>query len=437
MDIDDRLAAGIKAHQSGDGETALEAYKAVLAENPDHPDGLHYLGLLIFNKEDPDNAIALIEHALELNPMNAAAHNNLANIFKLLGRREDALKGYIRAVDADAGHEEAWRNLSMLAGDTAKAGDVLSVLGAITEKFPKHPEAWCSYGQALRRAERPQEAVEALETALELGIEPAGVAVRCARFLAQLGQEDRAVSHLERLVEKYPEDADAQFHLAAAKGEQPSQAPEDYVKAHFDSFAPTFDEVLTALNYETPQLIAEKVKALAAKAGHPFEDVADLGCGSGLCGPLIREVSGKLSGIDLSAGMLKKAASRNVYDFLIEGELVAFLNADLPTQFDICVCADTLVYLGDLKPFFEGVEKALKPDGVLLASVETLDQPDGTYYLHDAGRYSHAPSYLRKTAEATGLNYGPEESVMLRKELGKDVMGLIFQVQKRANPGVG
>lgn len=429
MELDERLAEGIKAHQAGEAEAALAAYKAVLAENPDHPDALHYLGLLVFRKDDPEAAISLIEHALHINPINAAAHNNLANIFKLLGRREEALKGYIRAVDADVRHEEAWRNLAMLAGDEVKAGDVLSVLGTITEKFPENPEAWCSYGQALRRAERPEEAADALETALNLGIEPAGVAVRCAKFLFQLGQKTRSIKHLERLADVYPDDADVKFNLAAVKGEQLPQAPEDYIKSHFDSFAPTFDEVLTALNYDTPQLIADKVRAMAAEMGHSFQDVADLGCGSGMCGPLIRDVCGKLSGVDLSAGMLQKAASRNVYDFLIEGELVAFLNAELPTQFDVCVCADTLVYLGDLKPFFDGINKALKPGGVLLASVESLEK-GGSYRLHDAGRYSHAPEYLRQTAEAAGLFYGPEDRVNLRKELGKDVIGLIFQVQK-------
>jgi len=430
MEINKRLQEGIKAHQSGNAAAALEAYKAVLSENPDHPDGLHFLGLLIFNKEDPGNAIALIEHSLDLNPMNAAAHNNLANIFKLLNRRDEALTGYIRAVDVDPSHEEAWHNLSMLAGDDAKAGDILAVLGAITEKFPENPEAWCSYGQALRRAERPDEAAAALETALDLGIEPTGVAVRCARFLYQLGFEARSIAHLERLAEKYPDDTDAQFYLAAAKGDQPAHAPQAYIKAHFDNFAPTFDEVLTALNYDTPQLIADRARALMAEVGQPFSDVADLGCGSGLCGPLIRDISGKLSGVDLSAGMLQKAAGRKTYDFLIEGEIVAFLNADLPTQFDLCVCADTLIYFGDLRPFFDGLTKALTPGGRLLASVEALEEGGPPYRLHDAGRYGHTPSYLRQTAEAAGLSYGQEETVVLRKELGKDVKGLIFEVQK-------
>lgn len=433
MEIEERLAAGIKAHQAGDLETALTAYKAVLADNPDHPDGLHFLGLLVFKKDDPDPAIALIEHSLDINPLNAAAYNNLANLHKLLGHQENALVNYIKAVDADPTHEEAWRNLSLLAGDLAESNDVLSVLSAITNRFPDNAVAWCSYGHALRRAGQPEPAAEALETSLRLGIEPPSVAVRCTRFLSMLGRDASAIAHLERLAETYPDDADVKFTLAAARGDQPDSAPEDYIKSHFDNFAETFDEVLQALDYDTPQMIADRVKGLAQAAGGPFPDVVDLGCGSGLCGPLLRAVSGKLSGVDLSPGMLQKAAARDVYDFLIEGELVAFLNADLPTQFDVCVCADTLVYLGELQPFFAGVQKALKPGGVLVASVEALDDtgPDGgPYRLHPAGRYSHAMPYLRQSAEAAGLLFEAEERVVLRKERGTDVMGYVFQVRK-------
>ncbi|MDN3721750.1 methyltransferase domain-containing protein [Roseibium salinum] len=157
--------------------------------------------------------------------------------------------------------------------------------------------------------------------------------------------------------------------------------------------------------------MAAEVDALAGERSAPFADVVDLGCGTGLCGPLIRRHCGKLTGIDLSPGMLRKAAALEVYDFLVEGELVGFLNSDLPIRFDLAVCVDTLCYLGDLQPFMDALFSALKPGGLLIASVEHLSDPSGPDYRVDpTGRYAHMPAYLRRSAEAAGLAYAREKN---------------------------
>ena len=206
-------------------------------------------------------------------------------------------------------------------------------------------------------------------------------------------------------------------------------APEDYVAGHFDKFAASFDEVLDYLGYRAPDLVAEDVVALAEKNTARFQDVVDLGCGTGLCGPLIRDHCVRLSGVDLSKGMMQKAAELEVYDFLVEGELVSFLSDDLPTRFDLAVCVDTLCYIGNLQPFMTALAKALKPGGRLVASVEHLEGSNAQGFRVDSsGRYAHTPDYIRKCAEEASLIYAQDRKDVLRRELGKDVHGLIFQV---------
>lgn len=51
----------------------------------------------------------------------------------------------------------------------------------------------------------------------------------------------------------------------------------------------------------------------------------DLGCGTGLMGPLLRPHVGHLAGVDLSAGMVDKARQRGCYDELAVGELAHHL----------------------------------------------------------------------------------------------------------------
>ena len=44
--------------------------------------------------------------------------------------------------------------------------------------------------------------------------------------------------------------------------------------------------------------------------------ILDAGCGTGLCGPLVAPHAQRLTGVDLSAGMLAQASEKGVYDEL-------------------------------------------------------------------------------------------------------------------------
>lgn len=52
----------------------------------------------------------------------------------------------------------------------------------------------------------------------------------------------------------------------------------------------------------------------------------DLGCGTGLMGPLLRPHTRHLSGVDLSQGMVQKARERGCYDDLSVDELGKYLS---------------------------------------------------------------------------------------------------------------
>ncbi|ASP35927.1 tetratricopeptide repeat protein [Labrenzia sp. VG12] len=435
MEVDARLQEGINAHRSGNLEAALAAYKDVLTNDPDHADGLHFLGLLHFDAGKPDNAVTLIRKSLDQNSRNAAAYNNLGNILKLSEKQDEALEAYVRAVEIEPRHEEAWNNINLMLEGATNNDDLLPILREIVRLDPDNPNAWHNYGMSLMLSGHRDEAADALERCLEFGADVWSDPIWHARVLCALGRRDRAIEHLESLLRADPDNTIVRYQLAAVRGDDLDQAPEDYVKTHFDSFSDSFDEVLKNLGYRAPELVAEEVVRLAETRPGPFPDVVDLGCGTGLCGPLIRARCGKLTGIDLSPGMLRKAAALEVYDFLLEVELVGFLNSDLPTQFDLAVCVDTLCYIGDLTPFMEALCRALKPGGLLVASVEHLDEADGPDYRVDAtGRYLHNPAYLKRSAEAAGLSYEAEKFVALRQELGKDVQGLVFRLSKPDTP---
>lgn len=433
MELGDRIKAAVAAHQQGELDAAEAAYRAVLADVPEQPDALHFLGLVTHDRGDPESAVALIRQSIAAFPRNAAAHNNLGNVLKTLGRPAEAAEAYMAAIRVDAGHADSWSNLGLLLRRAERIDKAVEVFREAVRLAPDHAEAWHNLGMTLLMANRMEEAADAFEACLDLGQRRWSDPVWHATILASLGRHGRAAATLERHLAAHPGDPLTTYQLAAVRGDAPVRAPDDYVRRHFDGFADTFDEVLGWLDYRAPALVAEAV-ARRADGGPPLADVVDLGCGTGLCGPLVRQHCGRLTGVDLSPGMLAMARRREAYDYLVEYELVAFLRDVPPIRFDLALCVDTLCYFGALEPVMQVLGGALKPGGAMIATVERLSGDAGAgYRIGASGRYAHSVDYLRATAEGAGLDLVAAEPILLRKELDRQVEGLLFTV---ANPTV-
>jgi predicted TPR repeat methyltransferase len=121
--------------------------------------------------------------------------------------------------------------------------------------------------------------------------------------------------------------------------------------------------------------------------------------------------------------MLDKAAERLIYDNLIEAELVSYLEQNT-SAFNLIVSADTLVYFGDLEPFFRAAKNALLPGGHVVFTLEKMDNGKN-YRLNHHGRYSHSRGYLETVVNEAGLTLCDVEDVILRKEAGEPVSGLL------------
>ena len=222
-----------------------------------------------------------------------------------------------------------------------------------------------------------------------------------------------------------PDDPIARHMVAARSGGRsaPARASNEYVERHFDEFAPTFDEVLAGLGYRGAELVVEALR-LADPTPSARLAVADLGCGTGACGPLVRPWARRLVGVDLSQKMLDRARGREVYDALVQAEVAAFCERDR-ALYDVIVAADTLIYIGDLGPLFAAVARALRPGGLFIATVE-LDGGDGaTFHLHAAGRYAHDAGYVTGALERAGLTVTRTATEDLRREFGTFVKALV------------
>lgn len=282
------------------------------------------------------------------------------------------------------------------AAEEGDFGAAAELFEQALERAPRWAAAWFALGEARERLGDLDAAAQAFR--ISLAADPADAQGAAAR-LALIGRADA-----------------------------PSALPEAYVARLFDDYAPRFDKHLVErLDYRAPALIAEALSVVAP--GRRFASGVDLGCGTGLMGEALRGRIEHLTGVDLSSAMIAKARERGVYDTLMVGDAAAaLLTRERRQAFDLVVAADSLVYIGDLRPLFAAAATALSADGLFAFSVETF-AGDG-FRLEPTMRFAHSRPYIEAVAREPALQPLLIQSASTRREAGADAPGLICVFEK-------
>lgn len=201
---------------------------------------------------------------------------------------------------------------------------------------------------------------------------------------------------------------------ALGAGPAPDIASPAYIEMLFDQHAMSFEDILVdRLDYHVPKLIREKLDTLELT---PFARMLDLGCGTGLGAEAMGDSVREAIGIDISEAMIDMAEDKDIYDGLYVGEVIAFLQDNEESPFDLVLAADVLPYLGAVAPLFNGVSEALRPKGVFAFSTEKLTEADGRYTVGPNRRFLHAEPYLRAGLADAGFAVLSCDEINVRNE---------------------
>ena len=196
------------------------------------------LGVLHGQRDDWAEAERLIARAVEVDPSVAAAHVNLGNARRLLGRRDDALASYERALHLQPGHTRALKGRGLLLWESYRPAESLAVYEELLAIEPDYADGWIMRGACHDRLGRAEEAVASYRKALEF----------------------THTSNPDKI----------RYVLASrGSGDLPDAAPVEYIRHLFDTYARRFDEhLLRHLEYRAPELL------LAGAAAAPAADAA-------------------------------------------------------------------------------------------------------------------------------------------------------------------
>lgn len=416
-------------------EVAASIYLEILEQLPDEPNAINFLGVLRHQQRRTDEALSLLRRAVELLPGDPGPLINLGNVLIEAERFEEGAEALRRALAIDPTQARVFNNFGIAC---LRCGDLERAEAAFLEGLALEPERTdlhFNYARLLYQVGRFRES--AAHSIQALSTDPSLSSTRKLLSMSYfvLGERDKAIEQLHAWKAIEPDNPEIDHHLAACgESSVPERAPDQYVRRVFDDFAASFDKKLKILGYRAPQLVADALAAVADQ-WPGGADILDAGCGTGLCGPLLRPFARRLDGVDLSAGMLDRArAAHPEYDALHEGELTAYLGAH-PGHYDIIVSADTLCYFGDLTRFLAAARQSLRgPGGVLVFSLEALLDEGKDHALHIHGRYSHSKPYVLERLAEAGFAVLAFDQQVLRTELIEKVQGWIITAQLTAAP---
>jgi predicted TPR repeat methyltransferase len=409
-------------------EEAETIYRQILTYLPKQPDVLHFLGLLQYQRGRPEEAVRLISEAIRIAPDYVDAHNNLGNIYREQERLNDAETCYRRTIELNPQNAGAHNNL----GTVLRAKGLLSEAEASYRKaidlVPNFPNPFVNLGNLLSRQGRVAEAVAHYSQAIVLNPDHSGCEKMLGIALSCLGRVEEAAGVFREWAAKEPDNPVAQHLLTACSGKDvPQRAADAYVRQVFDNFAEHFEERLESLEYQAPGLVARTVAEIYPEPAGGL-DFLDAGCGTGLCGRLLRPYAHRLEGVDLSPGMLARARSTGCYDALEEAELTEFISSR-KNAYDIIVSADTLCYFGDLRAVMAAAATAMRPGGFFIFTVERGEDGDDSmpagFRINPSGRYSHQESYINRIVAEAGMQIKTVAQGVLRQEMGAPVAGLV------------
>lgn len=396
-ELNDIFVGAREKQQKGLLEEAKEDYLKLLDLFSEAP-VLHYnLGLIYFEQEQFENAVAEFEHGRRLNPDDVDFLFNLALAKKKAGDIEGAILDY-----------------KVLVAKEPQSVDVLYNLGGCYMYRKEHPLAIESYGKVL-----------------ELEPEHSAANNNIAYLYQLIGDFEKAIFHYRKVLESRPDHEGAAHMLSALTGEEVTSTPDGYVVEVFDNYSDRYEESLvTELLYQVPAKI-RKVMDEKQFCRMRYQRGLDLGCGTGLSGQPFCGIVTAMDGVDLSPKMIELARAKNIYEQLVAGNIADFL-VETDKMYDFILAADVLAYLGDLREIFEKLVPRAFEGALFCFSTESFEGEG--FSLRESGRFAHSPNYVEEIALSQGWAILHRQAAELRKEKGRWVEGELWFMEHRSSP---
>jgi len=176
VSIAEAMQVAQQLQAQGDIAGAEKIYKLILEAEPNHGDGIFYLGMILFQGKKFDEAFTLLKRAVKVHPNVFEFHYNLGLIYESNGHFAQALECYRRVVELEPSgnsHSNLAKNLS----DSGQLNEAIEFAREAVKRLPHNQRAipHNNLGSALTLRGELEEGIENYKLAIAIDVENASM----------------------------------------------------------------------------------------------------------------------------------------------------------------------------------------------------------------------------------------------------------------------
>ena len=403
---------------------AKTQFNNVIALNPEHTEAQFYLGVLNLEDNLLDEAEQCFHKVLEQDKEQVEALTNLGVIALKREQSQLAVDYFSKALALDNEHIDARNNLASTFMHHDRFENALMHYDVLLNKDPNNIEYLYNSGVAQMALGHLNEAIIMFERVLSIQKNHGPSLNNMAAIYLKMDQRETAREYLKQALAVNPQDTISSHMLHAISGDEGSTTPE-YAQNLFNNYALYYDQHMRdQLNYSIPQHVGRLLHKLELLQ---MNRTLDLGCGTGLTGVVLREISKHLTGVDIAEKMLTLAKEKGIYDALVQAELVEFFKQNTE-HFDLVVAADVLPYFSDLSDLFTSIYQHLNTEGYFIFTTEISKK--SPWFLESSARFSHHPDYINDLAKQNQFQIIQQEKVPARLQNQQPLEVMLYVCKK-------
>ena len=176
VSIAEAMQVAQQLQAQGDIAGAEKIYKLILEAEPNHGDGIFYLGMILFQGKKFDEAFTLLKRAVKVHPNVFEFHYNLGLIYESNGHFAQALECYRRVVELEPSGN-AHSNLAKNLTDSGQLTEAIEFARVAVQRLPHAQRAIAhnNLGAALTLRGELAQGLENYKFAIAIDVENASM----------------------------------------------------------------------------------------------------------------------------------------------------------------------------------------------------------------------------------------------------------------------
>ncbi|MBD2181524.1 FkbM family methyltransferase [Aerosakkonema funiforme] len=199
---------------------AIASFQQAINLNPHNAEAYNNLGNALADEGNLAEAIASYQQAVTLNPKYIEAHYNLANLYNIIDKLEEAIASYQQVISLNPDDANAHYNLGVALGKQGKLEEAIASYQKAIVLNPKDAEAYNNLGNALQEQGNLEEAIASYQKAINLNPNYAEAYNNLGYAFQEQEKLEEAISYYQKALTLNPNNAEVHNNLGNAFEEQ-------------------------------------------------------------------------------------------------------------------------------------------------------------------------------------------------------------------------